>query len=482
MDTLLVALVLLPAVGAALAAAASDRSSRLVAAGVAVLELVLALWLVAKVGDAQFSVPWIPSLGIAFHLGLDGLNALLVVLAALLTSVALFATPPEVPRLREYSFWMLLLLAGMQGVFLSQNLGCFYVFWEVMLIPAWLLVGRWGSDRTGRVPMKFFLYTLAGSLAMLLAVVALAFTVSSTPDLSFTTLVSQVGTGPLPQGLLVLFALGFLVKVPLFPLHGWLPETYEAAPAPVTAVVAGVMSKAGVYGLMKVGLGVFGQVLPFLAPTLAALSLFTILYGAACALGARRLRQVLAYSSLSHMGMMMLGFASLQTGGLAGVSLQMFNHGLTTGGLFLLAGMLEARGISGRFEATGGLARRMPRFAAVFLFVAMGSLGLPGLCSYPGELLILNGAWRTDPTWALVGGLGVVAAGWYTLRLYQALMHGPLSDQDEAAVDFGWWQLSPLVPLMVLILWIGLYPGPMVDMARTAIENFPGFTGLAGGL
>lgn len=481
MDLTLAVVVFLPALGAALALAAPSRLGSIVAAGAAAVDLILALWLVSVVGQAELSVPWIPSMGIAFHLGMDGLNALLVVLAPLITTLALWMTPAELPRPREYAFWMLLLLSGLQGVFLSQNLGCFYVFWEIMLIPAWLLVLRWGSDPTGAAPMKFFLYTLAGSLAMLLAVVALAFSLASPPDLEFETLASQIGTGPMAQGLLALFALGFLVKVPLVPFHGWLVQTYERSPAPVTAVLAGVMSKAGVYGMVKIGLGIFPKAMPALAPLLAGLALVTILYGAAGALGGRRIRQVLAWSSLSHMGMMMLGLASLQPSGLAGTGLQMFNHGLTTGGLFLLVGLLEARGVPARLDATGGLAVRMPRMSAVFLYLAMASLGLPGLCSFPAELLILNGAWRTDPAWAILGGLGVVAAGWYTLRLYQGVMQGPAPEEPSpGGADFEWRQLAPLVPLVVLILWIGLYPGPMLDLAAQAV-NLPGFSGFAGG-
>lgn len=479
MDRVLVALILLPLVGAALVLASPPRRARLVAAAVAVLELGLALDLVLRVGGADFSVPWIPSLGIALHLGLDGLNSLLVVLAALLTTVALLLAPDRLPRPQEFGMWMLLLLGGLEGVFLSQNLGCFYVFWEIMLIPAWLLLLRWGRDTSGRVPMKFFLYTLAGSLGMLLAVASLAFLPGGAPDLEFQALALRVGTMSSSPALLLLFTLGFLVKVPLVPLHGWLVETYENAPAPVTALVAGAMSKAGVYGFLKVGLGVFPGLVPTLSAPLAALAILTLLYGAAGALAARRVRQVLAWSSMSHMGMMMLGVASMQPSGLAGSSLQMFNHGLTTGGLFLLVGLLEDRGVPMDLDSPKGLAARMPRTAAVFLLLAMASLGLPGLCSFPAELLMLNGAWIADPTWAALGGLGVVASGWYTLRLFQGLMHGPASEAGGPE-DLGWSSLAPLIPLLILVVALGVFPGPAVDLVTGAL-NLPGFAGLPGG-
>jgi NADH-quinone oxidoreductase subunit M len=467
------ALILLPVL-AALAALGTGRPLR-AGGALALLGPLLLVILLVSGEDGAVQAPWIPELGLTLRLEMNGISLLLVALGPVMTAMALLLTPENTPRAGEYTFWMLLLLAGLQGVFLADNLGLFYVFWEVMLIPAWLLVGRWGGDEGRRASLKFVLYTLAGSLVMLLGIVGLACwqTGLGLPlDLDFDEL-RWLGLPPSAQtALLLCFALGFAVKVPLVPLHGWLADTYETPPAPVAGVVSAVMSKAGVFGFLKVCLPLFPAGMQHFAGLLAFLAVLTILYGALCALGAGRMRRIVAYSSLSHMGMMMLGVATLQPAGLEGAALQMFTHGITTGGLFLLLGLLESRGLPGELESTGGLARPMPRLAAVFMLLAMGTLGLPGLSSFPGELLILWGTWQSYPALAVLAGLGVVAAGWYTVRLYQFSMHGPLREPAPPArvpPDMASGEVAALVPVLVLVIGIGVWPGPWVELTRPVV-------------
>ncbi|MEW6280897.1 MAG: NADH-quinone oxidoreductase subunit M [Candidatus Eremiobacterota bacterium] len=465
---MLTALIVLPAVAALMVYPARPLVARWVAVLAAVADLALATGALTAPPE---SVPWIPTLGLGYDLKVDGLAYFLVVLAPLVTALALLATSPRLARLNEYSALMLALLAALQGVFLAGNLGLFYIFWEIMVLPAFFLVGRWGGDAGRRAAVKFLLYTLAGSLAMLLAVVTVAFS-ASPPSFSFETL-SQADLSEGAQlALVVFFFLGFAVKVPLLPLHGWQADTYEAAPAPAAALIAAVMSKAGVYGFLRVSLALFPIGMAKAAPYLGALALLTVLYGTLCALGQQRMRRVLAYSSLAHVGMMMLAVFHLEPSALEGATLQMLAHGLTTAALFLLLGMLEDRDVPGDLSRVGGLAGPMPAFSLLLLLFAMASLGLPGLCSFPAELLMLYGVYQINPVSALMAMLGLVGAAWYMLRFFHRIANGSL--RMDALKDLSWTEIGVLVPLALLVVWIGLNPAPWAGLAGPVLQDMLG--------
>ena len=435
-----------------------EKTARAFAALVAAAQFFQVL-LLARQGEAiAWQVEWLPQLGINLALALDGSNVLLLMLAPLLTCLALVFTGDSLPRQGEFSGLLLLMLTALQGLFLADNLGLFYFCFEVMLLPAILLTVRYGGPEGRPAALKFLLYTLAGSLPMLLGVMALA-TADNNPtmrsDLNFAVLSGL----PADQQfwLLLLFALAFIIKIPLVPFHGWLPDLYKACPPQVTAVIAGVMSKAGAFGFVKVGLLVFPHGMARISEGLAVLAVVTVVYGGWCALGSDSVKGTLAYSSLSHMGMIALGIAAMNPAGLAGVNLQMFAHGLATGGLFLVVALLVRRGVPDRIDRLGGIGQSAPRLSVAFLFLIMASLGLPGLCGFPGELLILTGLYERSVGMTLVATLGIVFAGWYLLRLYQAVMHGPYGTIEQVEEIRGSEWLA-LLPLVVLVIMVGLNP------------------------
>lgn len=450
---MLTAIVLLPIIAALAVVLLPGALARRLAFFTALADfvLILASWRSAAPSESS---PWIPSLGIFWRLEGDGVTLMLAGLAAMLTFCALGATTARVDRQNEYSALMLLLLGFLQGVFLASNLGVFYIFWELMIIPAFLLVGRWGDRKAA---IKFFLYTLVGSLAMLLALVVLAFGGESVADLNYSTLAQHTFPPHTEAVLMTLFLLGFAVKVPLFPLHGWQVDTYEQSPAPVAAVIAGAMSKAGLYGLLRICAGFFGGALSNAVPMLLVLGLISLLYGCFCALGQTRTRRVLAYSSLAHVAMMTLGIFSMQRPASEGAVLQMLAHGVTTGGLFLLLGYLEDRDLSQDMGRLGGVSRPMPVFGLALLLFSMAALGLPALCSFPGELLILTGVFALSPGGAVLASLSLVAAAWFLLRFYQRIACGP-NPALPSLKDLDWTEQACLVPLAVLVVWIGLRP------------------------
>lgn len=435
-----------------------DRSARIFAALAAAAQFIQVLAL-AKAGAAtNFYLEWLPALGIHLDLVLDGSNVLMLLLAPALTCAALMVTSDDLPRQGEYAGLLLLMLTALEGLFLANNLGLFYFCYEVMLLPAILLTVRYAGHQGRLASIKFLLFTLAGSLPMLLGVLAVARTTAY--DLSFESL--RLLPPEQQVWLFFLFALAFLVKMPLVPFHGWLPGLYRHCPAQVVAVVAGVMSKAGAYGFIKVGMLVFPEGLRKYGWLLMFLGILTIIYAAVCALGSDSIRGVLAYSSLSHMGMIAVGIASFTQVGLSGANVQMFAHGISTGGLFLLLAIMTRRGIPDELRRLGGVAQEAPQLAAAFLFLVMASLGLPGLCGFPGEMLILCGVWKVSPQLALAAACGIVFAGWYLLRLFQACMHGRYGTLTEISDIYGTEWLA-LLPVLVLALLVGLSPSPWAE-------------------
>lgn len=426
--------------------------------------LLLALWVVSRPEWPQFQLAWLPSAGLSFSLGVDGAGYLLLVLTPLLTTLALILTPLETERAESFYGLLLILSAALTGLFLADNLLLFYFFFEVMLLPALLLTARWGGPNGRKAAFKFFLFTMAGSLPMLFGVLFLASLTDGNLDFSQLRSVDPATQ----RWLFVLFALAFSVKTPLVPFHGWLVDLYRSAPPQVTAVVAAVMSKAGVYGFIKVGLLVFPEAMASAAPVLLVMAVIGVLYGGFCALGDPTIKGTLAYSSLSHMGMIVMGLVALNRTGLSGGTLQMLNHGLATGGLFLVVAVLAGRGLSDQLDQNGGLAQSAPRLAVVFLFLTMASLGVPGLCSYPGELLILTGLFREAPRMTVLASLGIVIAAWYLLRLYQGVMHGP---SRQSTSDLSAWEFSGFLPLLVLVVVVGAAPGVWLDPVQLWMET-----------
>src|SRR5207248_2616235 len=374
-------------------------------------------------------ITWIASLGINYSLGVDGISLLLVTLTTLLTLVCISASFRIEQKVKNYMAFMLLLECGILGVFLSTNLFLFYIFWEVMLIPAYFLVGSWGGERRIYAAFKFVLYTSLGSLLMLAGIIAVGYFHQQTAGGSYTldlaTLLNSKFSNTVQVWLMLAFAAAFVVKVPLVPFHSWLPDTYSEAPAPVTAMLAGAMSKTGAYGFLRFCLPLFPQAIHTLAPLFNSLAVISILYCAVLALVQTDLKRLLGYSSISHLGIVMLGIFAFNTQGIEGSVLQMVNHGITTSALFLIVGFLEARTGTRNIRDFGGLARRVPVLATVMLIAALSSLGLPGLNSFAGEFLALLGVFRSNVRFGLLGTAVVIPAAWYLIRFFLGLMEGP---------------------------------------------------------
>lgn len=456
---MLPALIVLPAVGALICYLMRDRTAPLVAAAVALGSLLQGVLVMTSRATVQpWSHKWIPSMGINLDLAAHPYGVPLLVLTPLLTFGALCMLRPGLERRGEFCGHLLLLLAALQGLFLADNLGLFYVFFELMLLPSLMLTSRWGGERGRGASVKFLLYTLLGSLPMLLGVLSLGLTTSD-GSLQFSALKDL--PDHVQGGVFWLFTLAFLVKLPIFPLHGWQVDLYRSAPAPVIAVVAGAMSKAGAYGLLRVVLELFPAASNQYAPVLSGLALVSLLYGGVCALGATDLRGILAYSSLSHLGLVTLAIFVGNEAGRDGAVLQMFSHGVATGGLFLFLAALENRGFTSELRQLGGLARTLPQLAALGLVLAMASLGCPGLCSFPAELAMLLGISQTSGMLAFLAALGVILAAWYGLRFYQGTMNGPALDAPVHD-DLTSWEWAALLPLVILCFAVGLFPDPTI--------------------
>ena len=460
------ALIFLPLLAAAAIYFMRDRQGLWFGFVAALADLVLAVVVAGGNVVSTASWPWMPSLGIAFDLHVSASSLFLLLLTPLLTCCALVSLSTQrLEREAELSGHMLLMLACLQGLFLSNNLGLFYFFFEAMLLPAVLLTARWGGENGRRAATKFFLYTFLGSLPMLLGILMIASESGpGAPDLSF----KSIGALPVPAQLVLFwwFFLAFAVKVPIFPLHGWLSDLYGSAPAPVVAVIAGAMSKAGLFGFFRVMLKLFPDAATTYAPFISVLALVSLIYGAVCALGASRLREILAYSSLSHLAMIVLGVFSLNRLGTDGAILQMLAHGITTGGLFLCLATLETRGLPAQLSELGGLAASLPTLSAFIQAFTLASLGLPGLCSFPGELSILTGVYLAWHRFALVALLAVILAAWYLLRFFQGAMQGP-PNLDLPLRGLSSREIASLVPLLILLFWIGFFPGFWMTLART---------------
>ncbi len=468
---------------------------RWTALGVAWMNLLLALGLMLNYLQLAVGAPptstfffaehltWISALGINYSLAVDGISLLLVVLTTLLTTVCIAASFRIEQKVKNYMAFMLLLESGIIGVFLSTNLFLFYIFWEVMLIPAYFLVGAWGGERRIYAAIKFVLYTSVGSLLMLAGIIAVGYYHQQAVGGNYTLELAALLNGKLDNTvqiwLLLAFAAAFAVKIPFVPLHSWLPDAYTEAPAPVTALIAGAMSKTGAYGFLRFCLTLFPSAAHTLAPLFSTLAVIGILYCALLALVQTDFKRLLAYSSVSHLGIVMLGMFAFNIQGIEGSVLQMVNHGITTGGLFLIAGFIEVRAGTRRLSEFGGLARRIPVLATVLLIAVLSSLGLPGLNSFAGEFLALLGAFRSSIVFGTLGTAVVIPAAWYLIRFFLGVMEGPLPTEGPVAAivrkgalnDIQLGEFLTLSPLLILIFYIGLQPYPLTYLLEPSVVN-----------
>ncbi|MBI4586326.1 MAG: NADH-quinone oxidoreductase subunit M [Planctomycetes bacterium] len=415
----------------------------------------------------QFTQPsfdWIPSLGAGYRIGIDGISLMLVLLTTLLVPLTILGSYQSVTvRVREFHLALLFLETGMLGAFAALDLVLFYVFWEVMLIPMALLIGIWGSGRRVYAAVKFFVYTMTGSLLMFLAILFLYFHLSSrgAGSFDFRDIYAGLKEHPLSATaqlwLFLAFALSFAIKVPLFPLHTWLPDAHTEAPAAGSVILAGVLLKMGTYGFIRLAIPFFPEAVRQAAPWISWLAIISIFYGAMMCLVQEDFKRLIAYSSVSHLGFAMLGIFVLNSRGLVGGIYQMLSHGISTGALFLLAGIIYERTHTRRIADYGGIAKVVPRFAAIFGFTTLASIGLPALCGFIGEFLVLQGAFELRPLYAVGAATGMVLGALYMLTLYQRMMLGKVTREEiHRLTDMNFRELATMAPLLALMAVMGM--------------------------
>ena len=479
--------ILLPLAGG-LVALLLGRRRRLVQAwalAVALADLALAgaLWGFFNYGRGEMQLvdrlPWIDSLGIAYHVGLDGISLWLLLLTAALGPMAVLvswkflADRPEGDA-APYFFFLLALQTGVLGVFAAVDLVLFYVFWEATLVPAYFLIGRWGGERRTYATYKFFLYTMAGSALMLVAILALAmlhYGQTGTLTFDLTALRGTPLTWAAQMWLFLAFALAFAVKAPVWPLHTWLPDAYAEAPLPVTLLLAGVLSKMGVYGLIRFCLPLFPDALEVLRPWFWGLAIAGILYGSLLALVQRDMVRLVAYSSLAHVGLIVAGVLSGNRQGVQGALVLSVSHGLTVTALFLAVHFLERRRGTRLAAEFGGLWRTTPLLGSLFLIITMASIGLPGLSGFPGEFTILVGTFRVSPVAAGFAALGIVLAAWFMLNLFRQVFAGPaLHAENRLQPDLRRGEAVLLLPLVILMFVLGLVPNLILEPSGATVE------------
>ncbi|MBI2896800.1 MAG: NADH-quinone oxidoreductase subunit M [Deltaproteobacteria bacterium] len=491
---LLTALIAVPALGAIailFCPRQTPRFLRYFAMAVSLATFGLSLYLLpGSLGRAGFrleeTVSWIPSLGIRYHVGVDGISMWLVLLTTLTTPIALLASWESIQsRLKEYLFSFLLLESAMIGTFLALDLFLFYVFWELMLIPMYLIIGVWGGGRRIYAAVKFFLYTMAGSLLMLAAILYLTSqydTVAGKASFDYLDLTRLLLPPDTQLWLYLAFALAFAIKVPMWPLHTWLPDAHVEAPTAGSVILAAVLLKMGTYGFLRFAIPLFPNAAHTLGPTIGGLAIAGIILGALVAWRQPDAKKLVAYSSVSHMGFVMLGLMAMTTAGAVGAVLQMLNHGVATGALFLLVGVVYDRRHTRLIEEYGGIAKIMPAYAAVFAVIMLASIGLPGTGGFVGELMILLGtfsAWRAfemPRLFALLAGTGVILGAVYMLSLYRRMFFGPVRNEANRTLgDLVGREAICLAPLVALVFVMGLYPRPVIARieqdARQTIED-----------
>ncbi len=481
--SVLTAIVLVPVIGAAVVALIPRSREDVIKAvgltaavlvGVAAISLVFAFD--ANSSEYQFvsEASWIEEFGVSWLLGVDGISLFLVVLTGILFPIALIGTDPH-RDVKAYTAWMLVLEAGCLGSFLALDLLLFFLFFELTLLPMYFIIGGWGYEKRVYASLKFFLFTLFGSAFMLVGMLALVFLSAKGSDPLTFDIRELAERGALAEDtarwVFLAFTMAFAVKVPLFPVHTWLPDAHTQAPTAGSVILAGVLLKLGTYGLVRFGLSLFPKAAVDLAPVLLTVAVIGIIYGAVCATMQKDLKRLVAYSSVAHLGFIVLGTFALTTQGLSGGVLQMVNHGLSTGALFLLVGMIYERRHTREIAELHGLQRSMPVMAVVFTVVMFSSIGLPGLNGFVGEFLILIGTFVTRRWWAVVGTAGVILAALYLLWAYQRVFHGTPEGDNAKLTDMTLRERAVMAPLLVLIVFLGIYPQPVLDRINPSVEK-----------
>ena len=475
----------LPVLGAALVFLLPRRAEGLVKATALLTSLASFLFSVplftgfnASLPDYQFveQRAWMPSFGISYHVGVDGISLLLVLLTTFLMPLTLLASWHSVERRwKEFAITMLLLETGMLGVFVALDFFLFYIFWEAMLIPMYLIIGIWGGPNRVYAAVKFVLYTLVGSLLMLVAILALYFQHGAATGVytyDLPVVARWVLPGGLGQNLLFLaFALAFAIKVPMWPFHTWLPDAHVEAPTPGSVILAGVLLKMGTYGFLRFCLPLFPQASIAFAPWMFTLAIIGILYGAWVSTVQPDIKKLVAYSSVSHLGFVVLGLFTLNQQGMVGGIIQMINHGLSTGALFLIVGMLYERRHTRLIADFGGLWKVVPALSALFLIVTFSSIGLPGLNGFVGEFLILVGAFQVSRPLAAIATSGIIFAAVYMLWMYQRVIFGEVTrEENRRLTDLSPREWTILVPVLVFIFWIGVYPVSFTGKTEASVR------------
>jgi len=480
---LLTTVVVLPAVGALVVSLLSRRRPELSRTiGLIFSVITGAVSIAILVGfdrhEAGFQmvekVTWIRDLDIAWHLGVDGISLFLVVMTGILFPIALLGAPAHHDD-KPFIAWMLLLEAGCMGVFLALDLFVFFVMFEIVLVPMYFLIAGWGYAERRYAAMKFFLYTMFGSAFMLVGLVATAVLHGrATGQITFdlVTIASDQGAiaANSARWLFLAFAVAFAIKVPIWPLHTWLPDAHTQAPTAGSVILAGVLLKLGTYGFLRFGLYLFPEAAAWFAPAMVTLGTVGIIYGAVVATMQKDLKRLVAYSSVAHLGFIVLGTFSLTTQGLEGSVLQMVNHGISTGALFLLVGMISDRRHTREIAALKGLQKVAPIFAGVFTVVMLSSIGLPGLNGFVGEFLVLLGSFTTRRWWSIVAASGVILAALYLLWAYQRVFHGEPDEDNEGFAELNLREGLVMAPLIGLIVFLGIYPKPFLERVEPSIK------------
>ena len=445
-------------------------------------------------GGWQFEqkTEWAPAWGFSYHIGLDGVALLLFLLTTILSPIVILSAWKFTEKsVKEFCIALLVLETAMLGTLAALDLVLFYVFWEAMLIPMYLLVGVWGSEKRIYAAVKFFLFTFVGSVLMLLAIFYLwteSGTGGAARTFDYVTLMQQAQFSPQVQSWLFLaFALAFAIKVPVFPLHTWLPDAHTEAPAVGSVLLAGVMLKLGTFGFIRYAMPLFPQAALAAAPTIAALGIVGIVYGSLMCMAQKDLKRMIAYSSVAHLGFVMTGLAALNAEAVSGAVLQMVNHGISTGGLFLVIGYLYERTHTRDLANYGGLAKVVPGLAAVFLVITLSSIGLPGTNGFIGEFLILLGTFTSKiaggQLLAVIAATGVILGAVYMLFMYQRVMFGPITREENRSLeDLSFREWTTLVPLLFAIVAIGVFPSPLLDAVKAPVDEFVARVTKSGGL
>ncbi len=427
-----------------------------------------------------YSVSWMPSLGVKFNVGMDGISLLLWLLTTFTGPIAALCSWGNIEeRWKEYYIWMLVLQTSLLGVFIAQDMLLFYIFWEVMLVPMYFLIGIWGGPQKLYAAIKLFLYTLSGSVLMMVAIFAIYFLQHKTNNAYDFSIESFQAMAPVIaqqtkafQVLLALaFFLAFAIKVPMFPFHTWLPDAHVQAPTAGSVILAGIMLKMGTYGFVRFLLPIVPDGTKMLMPWFLALAIIGVIYGALVAMVQKDMKKLVAYSSVSHLGLCMLGIFALNPWGLKGALFQMLNHGISTPGLFLAVGIVYERRHTRMIADYGGLSKTMPIYATIFMLMTMSSIGLPLLNGFIGEATILMGTFQTWPWVAVLATSGIILGAAYMLWMFQRVMFGPISEVNTKMADLNFREIAYFTPLLIMAVWIGLYPKPFMDIMDKPVRK-----------